>query len=391
MAKKKSAAEVKAAAAAKGKRVFADDAVSTMICKNFGDVIEEGNIVLEQLTDYQTLPVCPSLDFALGKNGKRGGFKEGTVVVITGPPKAGKTTVSLHFAAKCQKLGRSIVYLNTEERLSLNNFEGIRGLDAGKMKIVQSTDEKPIVTAEDYLNVLETYIKNVKNLVAIVDSTSNMVPEDVFEGKIRTGIRPTLPGLLSQFFKRTAGDIRRNRSIIILITHAITDTNKKSLFAPDTKADGGVMQQYQNQTNILITGTGNWAADGKKDDEAGEPIGQKVFWKVVNSCTGGTPNTKQIGWLRYGIGIDEAQEIGIMAAELGVISGQGWYTIQPLVDMRLEKSIAKWLKTNEINPEDEEAVTKFVKFQGMVKLTDFISKHEFIIPILQEKIRELFA
>ncbi len=391
MAKKKSAAEVKEAAAAKGKRVFENDSVSTMICKTYGDVIEEGNIVLEQLSNYQTLSVSPAIDFALAKPGKKGGFKEGTVVIMTGPPKAGKTTTALHFAAKCQKLGRFIVYFNTEERLALNNFEGIKGLDAGSMKIVQSTDEKPIVTAEDYLNILETYIKNTKNLVAIVDSTSNMVPADVFEGKIRTGIRPSLPGLLSQFFKRTAGDVRRNRSIIILITHAITDTNKKSLFAPDTKADGGVMQQYQNQTNLLITGTGNWTAAGKADDESGEPIGQKVFWKVVNSCTGGVPNTKQVGWIRYGIGIDEAQEIAIMGVELSVIIGQGWYTIQPLVEMRLEKPIAKWLKANEVDPENEEAVSKFVKFQGMAKLTEFISKNEFIIPIIQDKIRELFS
>ena len=391
MAKKKSAAEVKEAAQAKGKRVFTDDAVSTMVCKKYGDIVEEGNIVLEQLSGYETLSVSPILDFALAKPGKKGGFKEGTVVIITGDPKTGKTTTALHFASKCQKLGKFIVYLNTEERLALNNFEGVKGLDASKMKIVQSTDEKPIVTAEDYLNVLETYVKNTKNLVAIVDSTSNMVPKEEYDGEIRAGIRPGLPRLLSLFFKRTAGDIKRNKSIIILITHAITDTNKKSLFAPDTKADGGVMQQYQNQTNILITGKGNWTAAGKADDEAGDPIGQKVWWKVVNSCTGGFPNTKAVGWLRYGIGIDEAQEIGFMASELGVITGQGWYTIQPLVDMRLDKPIAKWLKANEINPEDEEAVTKFVKFQGMAKVTDFISKNDFIIPILQAKIRELFA
>ena len=132
----------------KTKNKFEDDQITNNIISKYGDIVESGEKVLHDLEHYQVLSVSPALDLALG-----GGLREGQCVVMTGDPKTGKTTTALYFAAKAQQLGRNIIYFNTEGRLTKENFRGIKGLDPSKMKIVQSTDEEPVVSAEKFLNI----------------------------------------------------------------------------------------------------------------------------------------------------------------------------------------------------------------------------------------------
>ena len=75
---------------------FAEDVISNSIVSKYGDVVRSGKEVLDSINDLQVIGVSPALDIALG-----GGLREGSVVVMTGDPKSGKTTTSLHFAAKC--------------------------------------------------------------------------------------------------------------------------------------------------------------------------------------------------------------------------------------------------------------------------------------------------
>ena len=92
------------------------------------------------------------------------------------------------------------------------NFTGIKGLNIEDIKIVQATDSQPIVSAEMFLNTLEAHVKGTPNLVAIVDSASNMVPQDELDGEIRTGVRNALPRLLSMFLKRVSNDVARTKA-----------------------------------------------------------------------------------------------------------------------------------------------------------------------------------
>ena len=110
---------------------FETDVVSNSIVSKYGDVVRSGTEVLEAINSLKVIGVSPALDIALG-----GGLREGSVVVMTGDPKSGKTTTALHFASKCQALGKKVVYVNTEGRLSRQNFDGIKGLDPNKIMII---------------------------------------------------------------------------------------------------------------------------------------------------------------------------------------------------------------------------------------------------------------
>lgn len=358
---------------------FKDDDISNALIAKYGDVIKSGTEVIQSLSGYDTVSLSPALDLALG-----GGIREGTCVAMTGDPKTGKTTTALHFAAKCQKIGKEVLYFNTEGRLELKNFEGIKGLDPSKIKVIESTDDK-ILSAEEFLNMIEAYVNSTPNMVAIIDSVSSMVPGIELDGEIRTGVRNALPRLLSMFFKRIGGSVARTKAILIFITHNIANTGG-SRFAPAKMADAGNMLQYQVSTNMVITHRGKWEVP----KESGNHVGQIANW-LIKTSSNGTPMSKAESWIKYGIGIDEVQEVIQIACEFRLIKAAGaWYTIRCALDSMEDERVKKILKDNEV-PETEEAIEKFFKFQGVNRLSEFLTENDSISDLVYEQVRELLV
>jgi RecA/RadA recombinase len=364
----------------KAKAKFQDDIVSNQIISKYGDIVEEGTKVLQDLENYNTLSISPALDLALG-----GGLREGSVTIMSGDPKTGKTTTALYSAAKAQAEGKTVVYFNTEGRLTKENFRGIKGLDVEKIKIVQATDAQPVVSAETFLNVLETYIKNTPNFFGIVDSVSSMVPQDELDGEIRTGVRNQLPRLNSMFFKRIANDVSRTKAMLVCILHNIANTGG-SRWAPSKMADGGNMIQFQAGTNMVITHRGKW----DETDENGQDVGQVANWTVKTSAAGGKPNSTAVSYIKYGVGIDETRELCEIANELMFIKkGGAWYTITCAIENRTDPDIKSILKKNDVNEDNLEEIEKFFKFQGMAKLSNFIDSNEKIQKFLYNEIKNV--
>ena len=357
---------------------FAEDMVSNNVIGKYGDVVKSGTEVLSNINSLSVISVSPALDIPLG-----GGLREGSVVIMTGDPKSGKTTTALHFAAKCQKRGKRVIYISTEGRLSKQNFDGIKGLDPDAILIVESTDDR-VLSAEDFLNIIEYYINNDPGCVIIADSLSNMVPSCELEGEVRTGVRNALPRLLSMFFKRISGTLMKNRVILIAITHNIANTGG-SPYAPQKMADCGNMVQYQAGTNMVITHRGKWQVP----KDTGPHVGQIANWVIKTSNAGGTPNSTAESWIRYGIGVDEVQEIVQIACEFRLIKAAGaWYTIQCAVDEQDNPVIKSLLETNQVKTPDE--VEKFFKFQGLNAVSEFINSNPTIAEFIFSKVKELY-
>lgn len=356
---------------------FAEDNISNSIVSKYGDVVRSGTEVLQNINSLNVIGVSPALDIALG-----GGLREGSVVVMTGDPKSGKTTTALHFAAKCQKHNKRVIYVNTEGRLSKQNFDGIKGLNSDNILIIESTDER-VLSAEDFLNIIEYYVNNDSGCLIIADSLSNMVPAVELEGEVRTGVRNALPRLLSMFFKRISGTLMKNKTILICITHNIANTGG-SPYAPQKMADCGNMLQYQAGTNMVITHRGKWQVP----KDTGQHVGQIANWSIKTSNAGGRPNSTAEGWIRYGIGVDEIQEIIQIACEFRLIKAAGaWYTISCAVDQPDYPAVKAFLESNNASTQDD--IERALKFQGVNAVADFLNEHTQIADFIYEKIKEL--
>jgi len=353
------------------------EAALKTITKKYGNILVNGAQVFEDLKSMKVIPVSPSLDYALG-----GGFREGTWIQMIGDPKSGKTTTALQFAATCQKKEhgeRPIFYINVEARLSTKNFEGIEGLQADKITVVQAEDEP--LSAEQYLGAVEKLVKSHPNCVVIIDSISSLIAQKDLDEEVRGDYRPGVPKILSNFCKKMSSVVPKQKAIIIMVTHFIANTagmGKKKV------ADGGVKVRYQADTILEIAWIQAW-----KEKNEGRQIGQVMHWKIVTSALGGFVGGEAIGWLRYGLGIDKKQELFEQANDFDLISSAGaWYTCDFLVEN--PELISGPLKENNIDPENEEKITKFVKFQGQQKLREFLDENK-LWDILENSLAEMLS
>jgi RecA/RadA recombinase len=275
------------------------------------------------------------------------------------------TTTAMQLAFNCQQEGRPVIYINAEGRLSEMNFD-VRGLDPEKMQIITAED-KPL-SAEIFLDTALQLISAKENVGAlcIIDSVSSLIPSKELDEDVTGMARPGLPKILSNFVKKAGQIVPNNKITMCMITHLITNT---SGYGPSKMADSGVKIQYQADTRMEVKSISPWEHKEKQ-------VGQAVNWKIYYSSKGATGLECQ-SWIRYGEGIDSAQELLILGEELSLISKAGaWYTLDFLKNRPDE--FAK------LFPEAD--IDKACKFQGQEKVYNFLNDNKPVLEMLQEDI-----
>lgn len=327
------------------------------IIKRYGDVLSTGKKVFEKKQTLRSQSVSPAFDLSLN-----GGLLEGTWVIISGNPKVGKSTLCLQICANGQKEGRKAIYVDAESRLKNYNLVGVKDLDLDAMEIIHTPEEGEQLAAEDFLNILENLIKSPEysGAIAVIDSCSSLVPRAELDAEASASIRASLPKLLSSWIKKNAQNITKNKIILLIITHYITNT---SGYGKHKVADGGVMVQYQADTRIDGDKVEEW-----KDGET--KVGQIVTWSI--SCSSlGASGRSCTSYIRYGVGIDFTQEIIGIGEDLGLIDKAGsWYNCSFMIDQ-------------------EGYNEKDYRFQGAAKLYDFISNNPQVFKVLEGKVKEM--
>ena len=109
--------------------------IEDVIKDKFGDILFGGEFITSSKSII--IPVSPSIDMMLG-----GGIPEGSLVIVTGLQKLGKTSLCLHFAGNaqdikyrndmCPKEGRHVYFLNVEGRIKPRDLLGIKHLNIEK-------------------------------------------------------------------------------------------------------------------------------------------------------------------------------------------------------------------------------------------------------------------
>ena len=108
----------------------------------------------------KTVPVIGSgslsLDIALGI----GGYPQGRVVEIYGPESSGKTTLTLHAIAECQKAGGTAAFVDAEHALD-TVYAGKLGIDIDKL--IKLAKKNSSFMKYQYL-MMEDHMKREKKL-----------------------------------------------------------------------------------------------------------------------------------------------------------------------------------------------------------------------------------
>lgn len=263
------------------------------------------------------IPTSPNIDIILG-----GGILDGTLTIITGPPKVGKTSTALNIARNAQKLGKTVYFVSVEGRLQKRDLRGIDGLDLSedKFKIIMSHENK-ILDAHEFIEAAETILKVQKNVFMIFDSFSQLCPSSLRDHDMIEQYRDFTPSLLSWFTKRLSGILSLQDNCLIGILHRTANQDPKS--RKKWVETGGNKMQYAYDNKLVATHQVPWVVNEYQ-------IGQVVNWECQSTAIG-TPNKKCESYFRYGYGIDDCTEIFSIARNIGVIKTAGsWYSYNDL-------------------------------------------------------------
>jgi recombination protein RecA len=321
--------------------------------KHFG----AGVIVSAETLVERPRPIIPtvlSLDVAL-----TGGIPDGKVVLISGRPKSGKTTLCGHILANAIAMGRQGFYADIECR-GEGVLTTIPHLDRAKLKFFKSTREKQL-SAQAWFHLLERTVKDNPGCMVVVDSVAML--STLAEQAEATGDNHDMAGvpkLLANFFRKIKDVVDTNNCVMIFISQYQTNRDPMSKRKYDEK--GGLAIQYACSVWMEAT----WFQVWQKDAATQESYGQDVHFTIKASALG-KPYRPCVLPLRFGEGIDQAREIATFGENLGLIEKAGaWYSIPMLADGK--------------------AVPKF---QGGEQLRAFLMQNPDKMYAMERKIREI--
>lgn len=334
-----------------------------------GKVFTSASHILDE--EQEIIPVSPYLDIALS-----GGIPLGSWVSVSGPPKKGKTSMLLTFAASCQKHGiKHVFYINAEHRLKKKNLGGIAGLntDSACFHIIESTAEH-IMSAQDFLESASNILRKVPRCLLIIDSASSLVQAEILEGGIGTTSRGGGAKLMSQFIDLVQSVVPIQKSIVCGITHLIADTSGKSF---GTVEKSGWRWRYQADVRIKVS----WAQPWKVGGDDGVQIGQ-IMKVLVEESSLGAPGMKCDAYLRYGVGIDRIYEIMEMAKAANLIeTGGAWHTLAFIKKHPSLLGVMEW----------NDELIKSIKSQGAERCYKLLKDHPQWIEVLQKEVMDFIG
>jgi len=285
--------------------------------KEYGDVLFSANTIKD--TPRQLLDFGPAINLGLG-----GGINSGSTLILSSAPKSGKTTLALELASRAQRdYNTKVFMIDIECRFDAIHLNSVARLDLGGVTVIRSTRNK-ILTAEDYLTICENILKNERDSIIILDSTSALATSGEMDNPLTSQYRSQNPKLLASWCRRIHPLMPAHNNTLVLINHMIAS---QSMYSPAFIEDSGVAIRFLGGSHLRLKSVKKWL------DSDNKIIGQAVEMTVVFSSSG-PPGQMVTSYIKYGFGIDDAYETYQIALSLGIIEKAGsWFKYD---DMKIQ-------------------------------------------------------
>ena len=249
-----------------------------------------------------------SLDLALGV----GGYPRGRIIEIYGPESSGKTTLTLHAIAECQKKGGIAAFIDAEHALDPNYARKL-GVNVDELLVSQPDN------GEQALEIADTLVRSGAVDMIVIDSVAALVPRAEIEGEMGDSHVGLQARLMSQALRKITGALSQTGTTCIFINQL---REKIGVFfgSPETTTGGKALKFYSSirldvrRIETLKDGT--------------EPVGNRTRIKVVKNKM--APPFKQAEFdILYGHGISREGSLLDLGVEHGFVRKSGaWYTYE---------------------------------------------------------------
>ncbi len=246
----------------------------------------------------------PSLARALGV----GGYPRGRVIEIFGPESSGKTTLTLHAIAECQKAGGVAAFIDAEHALDVTYAKSL-GVQPETLLISQPD------TGEQGLEIVDTLVRSNAVDLIVVDSVAALVPQAELEGDMGDPQMGMQARLMSQALRKLTPATHKGGTTIMFINQ-LRQKIGVTFGNPETTTGGNALKFYASM-RLDVRRVGQV--------KSGEMlIGNRTRVKVVKNKLAPPFGSAEFD-IRYGGGIDALGDLLDSAVEAGAVQKNGAY------------------------------------------------------------------
>ena len=291
-----------------------------------GTILRMGDREIEPIDAINTGSL--GLDLALGI----GGVPKGRIVEIYGPESSGKTTLTLHLIAQCQKAGGVCAFVDAEHALDPNYAKNL-GVDIDNLYISQPD------FGEQALDVVETLARSGAVDLIVVDSVAALTPKNEIDGDMGDQHVGLQARLMSQALRKLTSVVHKMGAAVIFINQIRMKIGVTGYGTPETTTGGNALKFYSSvRIDVRRIATLKQGED---------PVGNRVRVKVVKNKV--APPFKQAEFdIMFGEGISREGELMDYGVKLDIIDKSGaWFSYGSTKLGQGRENAKAFLKENE--------------------------------------------